>query len=159
MPLSHLHRDKARMCLEIAEGVADAQIVAVLHKVADYFTAQAAQFDYAEGDVSSGAADARASPGARARRAERREVRIRATLRRQGETKFTAELADLSESGFRVDSHYAMPVDSQVWLTLPGLSAIAARVAWSGGNSLGCKFENPLHPAVLDRVIEAARRG
>jgi len=157
MALSNLHRDKARMCFDIAEGVADPKIVAVLHKVAAYFHAQADAYESAELGAAD-AGDAHAPHPERARSSDRKEVSLRATLRRQGETKFTAELADLSETGFRVDSHYAMPVGSQVWLTLPGLTAIAARVAWSGGNSLGCKFETPLHSAVLDRVIEAARR-
>ena len=66
-----------------------------------------------------------------------------------------ANVADLSESGFRVESHYAIPMGAQVWLTLPGLAAVPAIVAWSSGHSLGCRFETPLHPAVLDRVIAA----
>lgn len=77
-------------------------------------------------------------------------------MRRQGESKFDANVADLSESGFRVTSHYAIPTGAQVWLTLPGLAAVPAIVAWSSGHSLGCRFDTPLHPAVLDRVIAAA---
>ena len=145
-----LLRDKARQCIEISSGVPDAQIVAVLAKVASWFEAQAdtASVDAAPGD---------AARPTRPRRADRKNVRISASLRRSGETKFNANVADLSESGFRVESHYQMPVGSQVFLTLPGLTAIPAIVAWSSGHSLGCRFEAPLHPAVLDRVIAATK--
>ena len=149
MPSPLLLRDKARQCLEIADGVPDAQIVAVLRKVSAWFAAQA---DAAEPEPQP------APPIApKPRTAERKAVQIRATLRRQGEPRFNADVADLSETGFRVVSHYLIPTGAQVWLTLPGLSAIPATVAWSSGHSLGCRFETPLHPAVLERVIAAGR--
>ncbi len=52
-----------------------------------------------------------------------------------------------------------MPSGTQVFLTLPGLSAMPARVMWSRDNALGCRFETPIHPAVFERVVAAARRG
>lgn len=153
MSSPQLLRDKARQCAEIANGVADAQIVAVLHKLSAWFEAQAAVAVSAPQILQA----APPTPPPTPRRALRKPVRIQATLRRQGETKFNAHVADLSESGFRVESHYVIPMGAQVWLTLPGLAAIPATVAWSSGNSLGCRFDTPLHPAVLDRVIAAAR--
>ena len=150
-PSPLLLRDKARQCLDIADGVSDGQIVAVLRKVSGWFEAQA--------DAAAPAPPApvqAALPDAKPRAAVRKAVSIRATLRRQGESKFSANVADLSESGFRVESHYAIPMGAQVWLTLPGLAAVPAIVAWSSGHSLGCRFESPLHPAVLDRVIAAS---
>lgn len=158
MPSASLFRDKARQCLDLADGVPDAQIVAVLHKVANYFHAQASAAEHAEFDAVAAATVEETRP-LRPRHADRKPVSISATLRRQGESKFTADLADLSETGFRVQSHYSMPVGAQVWLTLPGLAAVPAVVAWSSGNALGCMFESPLHPAVLDRVIAAGVRG
>ena len=154
MPSPLLLRDKARQCLEIADGVSDGQIVAVLHKVASWFDAQA---DAAQAAAPPVFAPSNALPvqESKPRVAARKAVSIRATLRRQGESKFHANVADLSESGFRVESHYAIPMGAQVWLTLPGLAAIPATVAWSSGQSLGCRFDSPLHPAVLDRVIAA----
>ena len=151
MPSPQLLRDKARQCLDIAEDVSDTQIVAVLRKVSAWFEAQA---------TAAAAAAPPAPPSHHdtvPRAAQRKPVSIRATLRRQGEPKFNANVADLSESGFRVESHYLIPMGAQVWLTLPGLAAIPATVAWSSGHSLGCRFETPLHPAVLERVIAAGR--
>ena len=172
MSSPQLLRDKARQCTEIAQGVSDGQIVAVLHKVASWFEAQASAGMPSAGMPSATAPTAGPAPAAvvapgygehadshvtRPRSATRRDVRINATLRRQGESRFNANVADLSESGFRVESHYLIPMGAQVWLTLPGLAAIPAIVAWSSGHSLGCRFETPLHPAVLDRVIIAAK--
>ena len=154
MSSPQLLRDKARQCAEIANGVTDGQIVAVLHKVAAWFEAQAtAAAVQAPPRVEMAPPLSPPTP----RRATRKPVAIRATLRRQGESKFNANVADLSESGFRVESHYLIPTGAQVWLTLPGLAAIPATVAWSSGHSLGCRFDTPLHPAVLDRVIAAAK--
>lgn len=153
MSSSLLLRDKARQCTDIATGVPDAQIVAVLHKVAGWFEAQAAACDAAPPPASSPEKEKPLKP----RRSQRRNVKIVATMRRQGESKFNASIADLSETGFRVESHYLIPMGAQVWLTLPSLAAIPAIVAWSSGHSLGCRFETPLHPAVLDRVILAAK--
>lgn len=157
MSSPQLLRDKARQCHEIAEGVADAQIFGVLHKVANWFQDQADKlaeaFPATEPDILAPPV-VEPTP----RKAERKAVKINATLRRQGESKFNATLADLSETGFRVESHYLIPEGAQVWLTLPGLAAIPATVAWSSGHSLGCRFEAPLHPAVLDRVIAAGSR-
>lgn len=161
MSSPQLLRDKARQCTEIAHGVADAQIVAVLHKVSSWFEAQANASDGGARPAPAPSAYAPSSAPAyvpaKARRADRKPVAIRASMRRQGESKFNADVADLSESGFRVQSHYAIPMGAQVWLTLPGLAAIPAIVAWSSGHSLGCRFESPLHPAVLDRVIAAGK--
>lgn len=153
MPSPQLLRDKARQCAEIADGVADSQIVAVLHKVAAWFEAQATAAAAALPRVEMLEPEEPKRP----RAADRRNVRILATLRRQGESRFNAHVADLSETGFRVESHYLIPTGAQVWLTLPGLAAIPATVAWSSGHCLGCRFDSPIHPAVLDRVIAAAR--
>ncbi len=159
MSSAHLLRDKARQCTEIAQGVSDGQIVAVLHKVASWFEAQAAAIAPPVSNAGRPPIEQEHADGhvTKPRRAVRRDVRICATLRRQGESKFNADVADLSESGFRVESHYLIPTGAQVWLTLPGLAAVPAIVAWSSGHSLGCRFETPLHPAVLDRVVAAAK--
>lgn len=154
MQSSQLLRDKARQCLDIADSVGDSEIVAALHKIARYFHDRATAAEASE--HSEGAPDSPAPQ--RPRRAVRKPVRITATLRRQGESRFQAELSDLSETGFRVQSHYTMPVGAQVWLTLPGLAAIPAIVSWSSGDSLGCMFEAPLHPAVLERIVAGKKR-
>lgn len=152
---------RARACKGLANGVADAEIVSALTRAADWFQRQA---DHSLQSAAShapvvpfGAGAEPAQPSA-PRAAERIHLTITAGLRRQGESRFDAKIADLSTVGFRVESHYAMPAGTQVFLTLPGLAAIPARVVWSRENSLGCRFETPIHPAVFERVVAAARR-
>ena len=52
---------------------------------------------------------------------------------------------------------FDLPVGTDVWLRLPGLEACQAKVAWERGNHVGCAFERPLHPAVLEMIAKRAR--
>jgi hypothetical protein len=45
----------------------------------------------------------------------------------------------------------------QVWLKLPGMDALSARVAWELDLMIGCKFDVPLHPAVFAKIVNRAR--
>jgi hypothetical protein len=45
-----------------------------------------------------------------------------------------------------------------VWLRLPGLESLHARVVWMRGHLLGGEFVRPLHPAVLDMIVRNAGR-
>jgi hypothetical protein len=91
------------------------------------------------------------------RHAERCEVAMGAGLRQSGSKKVSVDLMDISTNGFRIEIYGALPEGSRVWLTLPGLESICARVAWRRGDQAGCEFTTPLHPAVLERAIAAAK--
>ncbi len=97
--------------------------------------------------------------GGEARREERVPVQIPVGLRQQGCNAFTADVSDLSRHGFRVETYQPLAVDSYIWLRLPGLSPLAALVAWKSGSTYGCRFVAPLHPAVADQVIGVYRAG
>lgn len=147
-------RLRARACRGLVRDASDPAIAAALTRAADWFAAQAeAGAPPAPVVPFSTGPDAPAAP----RAAERIHLRLKAGLRKQGESRFDAQIADLSTVGFKVESHYAMPAGTQVFLTLPGLTAIPARVVWSRDNALGCRFETPIHPAVFERVVAAAR--
>ena len=87
------------------------------------------------------------------RRALRKPVRLRAQLRDRGTTKFEIDVIDLSTSGFRAETSFTLWEGHTVWLTLPGLAALEAKVAWRDGFRYGCAFERPLHPAVFDHIV------
>jgi hypothetical protein len=97
------------------------------------------------------------SPPSDGRQEDRAPVQIPVALRTQGCNAFNADVSDLSRHGFRVETHIPIAVDSYIWLRLPGLSPLAARVAWTAGLTHGCRFVDPLHPAVAERVIAAHR--
>ncbi|MBV8685963.1 MAG: PilZ domain-containing protein [Alphaproteobacteria bacterium] len=96
-------------------------------------------------------------PDGEGRRAERREVVLGAGLRQRGAHAVTVQVVDLSVSGFRAATHLDLLPGSDVWLKLPGLESLHARVVWMRGHLMGCEFVRPLHPAVLDMVARAVR--
>lgn len=94
------------------------------------------------------------APDQTARKSSRVVVDFSAGLRPRGGTAaVTVHVLDLSVDGFRVDSMLDLQIGMDVWLRLPGLEPIHAKVAWIDGYLAGCAFERPLHPAVLDMII------
>jgi hypothetical protein len=61
-----------------------------------------------------------------------------------------ASLRDISRSGFRVLLRSAGEGRGSLWLRLPGLPPLPAKVCWREGNMAGCQF---LYP--LDEKLEA----
>jgi hypothetical protein len=96
-------------------------------------------------------------PGYDGRRATRTEVVLGAGLRQRGAHAVTIQVLDLSTHGFRAATHLNLMEGSDVWLKMPGLESLHARVAWMNGHLMGCEFVRPLHPAVLDMVVRTAR--
>lgn len=97
------------------------------------------------------------APSRRSRRSERVPLDIGAGLRQRGASGVTVQILDLSTDGFRVATHLELQSGTDVWLRLPGLEACHARVVWSEGHFVGCAFERPLHPAVLDMIVAKAK--
>ncbi|MEA2998424.1 MAG: hypothetical protein QOH04_663 [Sphingomonadales bacterium] len=95
-------------------------------------------------------------PGQDGRKAARAEVVLGAALRQRGAHAVTVQILDLSTHGFRAATHLDLERGSDVWLKLPGLESLHARVAWMRGHLMGCEFVRPLHPAVMEMVVRAA---
>ena len=94
------------------------------------------------------------APAAANNRASKRiETEIDAGLRQRGASGVSVEVTDLSTHGFRASTHLVLEKGADVWLRLPGLESCHAKVAWTKGNLIGCAFERPLHPAVLDMIL------
>jgi hypothetical protein len=91
------------------------------------------------------------------RRAARKDVVLGAGLRQRGAHAVTVQIMDLSTHGFRAATHLELEPGADVWLKMPGLESMHARVAWMRGHLMGCEFVRPLHPAVLDMVVRAAQ--
>ena len=91
------------------------------------------------------------------RRQQRVDITTRALLRDRKSNKYTVTLLDLSLTGFRAEAHYGLDPDSIVWLTIPGLQGLEATIAWRKGAVIGCRFRQPLHPAVFDHIVRALR--
>lgn len=93
------------------------------------------------------------SSGVNERKAERANVELGAGLRQRGASGVSVQILDLSTHGFRASTHLDLQNGADVWLKLPGLEPLHAKVAWMNGHLVGCAFEKPLHPAVLDMMV------
>lgn len=73
-------------------------------------------------------------------------------LRQMGARSAQTDLHDLSLSGFCAQWLSNLQAGQRIWLTLPELSPLMATVVWNSGTKLGCRFDVPLHTAVLYRL-------
>jgi hypothetical protein len=103
--------------------------------------------------------DDRPAQELKGRKSERVPLELDAGLRQRGGSGVAVHILDLSVDGFRASTHLDLPPGADVWLRLPGLEPYQAKVAWSKGQYIGCAFERPLHPAVLDMLVRRCRRG
>ena len=103
--------------------------------------------------------DLRPAQDLASRKAERVTLEMGAGLRQRGGTGVAIQIVDLSVDGFRASTHLQLEKGGDVWLRLPGLEPYHAKVMWSKGNFIGCAFERPLHPAVLEMIVKKAGRG
>ena len=67
-------------------------------------------------------------------------------------------MTDLSLTGIGMTTRVCLNIDQQVAITIAGLAAVEARVAWVPGHSRGCAFERALHVAVFDHLVGQYRK-
>ncbi len=84
---------------------------------------------------------------------ERRYSPVPVKVRRPGETWFKSRVADLSVTGFRLQSFMKLAAGDSLWVMLPGFEGRRAHILWTRGHEAGCQFERPLHPAILDHIV------
>ncbi|EGD58445.1 hypothetical protein Y88_0500 [Novosphingobium nitrogenifigens DSM 19370] len=92
------------------------------------------------------------SPFAQRRRAERSRIEAKVQYRRSTVRMVGATL-DLSCDGARLSTPERLRVGETLWITLPGLPPRQASVVWVDNFEAGCRFEQPLHPAILDTIL------
>ncbi|NJM50591.1 MAG: PilZ domain-containing protein [Sphingomonadales bacterium] len=85
--------------------------------------------------------------------APRTKLRIPASLRPSGFKGFSVIVKDLSMSGFAAEALTGMKAGTRVFITMPGLTALEAEIAWNDGTMIGCAFQNLLNEAVLDSIL------
>lgn len=74
-------------------------------------------------------------------------------MRPSGSPGFAVVVKDLSLSGVACEALTGMGTGTRVWLTLPGLTAIQAKIVWNDGTMVGCEFDTLLNVAVLDNIL------
>lgn len=87
------------------------------------------------------------------RSAPRIKLKIPAQMRPSGSPAFAVIVRDLSLSGVACEALTGMSAGTRVWLTLPGLSALQAKIVWNDGTMVGCEFDNLLNLAVMENIL------
>ena len=89
------------------------------------------------------------------RRSARACVSLEATMRDIGASGVKAQILNLSIDGFMAETHGRFSTCSYVWIKLPELGPISAKIIWSRGGRVGARFTAPLAPADY-RTLTAA---
>jgi hypothetical protein len=78
---------------------------------------------------------------------------------REGTRRWQIDVASITTRSVAFDSFAALGIGSLLWIVLPGLEGWPARIVSVEGYRYTCEFTQPLHPAVLERVLSLARNG
>ena len=78
------------------------------------------------------------------RRSPRAPVSLDAKVGRGGLDRALCKVVDLSLHGARLQTYNPMRKGQVIWLTLPRLGQVAAKVMWADDFLAGCQFEHPL---------------
>ena len=90
------------------------------------------------------------------RAAQRFDARIDGRLNCSQGTRRSIEITDISIGGCSVviGSQYAAGGRGYA-IKIDGLETLGAEIRWIAGEGAGLQFERPLHPAVLDHIVQA----
>jgi hypothetical protein len=78
---------------------------------------------------------------------------------REGTRRWQIDVMSITTRSVAFDSFAALRIGSLLWIVLPGLEGWPARIASVEGYRFTCDFTQPLHPAVLERVLALAKDG
>mgnify|MGYP000967719277 CR=1 FL=1 len=72
---------------------------------------------------------------------------------RQGGTRSTVLLRNLTREGARIEGATGLRVGDVAMIQLPTLSPKAAKVSWVRGDAAGFQFERALHPDIFEALV------
>ncbi len=78
---------------------------------------------------------------------------------REGTRRWSIDVNTITTRTVSFDSFAALGMGSLLWIVLPGLEGWPARIVAVNGYRFTCEFTQPLHPAVLERVLKLAKEG
>jgi hypothetical protein len=89
---------------------------------------------------------------------QREEISLNLAARvREGSRRWSIEVQAIDTRQVRFISYGPVEPGRLFWITLPGLEGWPARVVEVDGYRVTCVFTQPLHPAVLERVLAAGK--
>lgn len=75
---------------------------------------------------------------------------------REGTRRWAIDVATLTTRAVEFDSFVPLRHGTLLWIVLPGLEGWPARIVSIDGYRFTCEFTQPLHPAVLERILSTA---
>ena len=76
---------------------------------------------------------------------------------REGTRRWSIDVASITTRSVAFDCFAALRIGSLLWIVLPGLEGWPARIVAVDGYRFSCEFTQPLHPAVLERILALAK--
>ncbi|MGQ0659935.1 PilZ domain-containing protein [Sphingosinicella sp.] len=76
---------------------------------------------------------------------------------REGLRRWTIDVDSLDSRTVSFESYAPLRLGTLLWVVLPGLEGWPARIVANEGYRFTCEFTQPLHPAVLERILSAGR--
>ena len=86
------------------------------------------------------------------RKSQRNAVAIRAELLVSGGPRFIVSVNDISRNGFRIETGNKIAEKTIVYLSMPGMQSLQARIAWHDYLYYGCAFTKPLHESIFEHI-------
>lgn len=75
---------------------------------------------------------------------------------REGTRRWAIDVTTLTSRTVEFDSFVPLRHGTLLWIVLPGLEGWPARIVGIDGYRFTCEFTQPLHPAVLERILAVA---
>jgi hypothetical protein len=72
---------------------------------------------------------------------------------RKGTRRALVKLCDISRFGARIEGVFLVREGDHLFVTLPGIAPVGARVAWVSQFEFGCEFIQPLNDIILNAII------
>jgi len=76
---------------------------------------------------------------------------------REGTRRWSIDVTSLTARTVEFDCFAALRLGTLLWIVLPGLEGWPARIVAIDGYRFTCEFTQPLHPAVLERILAQAK--
>jgi hypothetical protein len=77
---------------------------------------------------------------------------------REGTRRWKIEVSDITTRNVTFESFVPLRIGTLLWIVLPGLEGWPARIVDIDGYHFTCEFTQPLHPAVLERILTLSSR-
>lgn len=82
----------------------------------------------------------------------RAPVSLDAKIGRGGLDRALCKVVDVSLHGARIQTYSEVRANSMIWLALPNIGHVAARVVWSNDFEAGLEFQTSLTPEAFETL-------